>query len=110
MAPERVTSKSNASRTRVASTRRARYGTVARPTKVASKRATEARITVASTFPESRDAVEKIAAAKANARPKAAAKKRSQAPELPWLTQRKSPRIFRTERELAEMAGKLLRA
>jgi hypothetical protein len=44
--------------------------------------AKEAKITVAGTLPASREAVEKMAAAKANANPMAASRNRSHAPEF----------------------------
>src|SRR5579884_152868 len=80
--PALVTSKSRASRTRFAPTRRARYGTVPRPTATAISRANDAKTTVPITLPASRAAVEKIAAAKAAISPTAAPKKRTHAPEF----------------------------
>ena len=53
-----------------------------KPTAVASRSASEAKITVAGTFPASRDAVEKIAAANASASPRIAKMNRTQAPML----------------------------
>src|SRR5580658_6799882 len=58
-------------------TRRARYGTVVKPTITASKRAADASTRVAQRFPDSRDTVEKSAAAKARIRPPIASKKRT---------------------------------
>src|ERR1700677_2313343 len=59
-------------------TRRARYGTVVKPTITASSRAAEASTRVAHRFPDSRDTVEKSAAAKARTKPTIASRKRSQ--------------------------------
>src|SRR5580692_4198232 len=59
-------------------TRRARYGTVVKPTITASRRAADASTRVAQRFPDSRDTVEKSAAAKARTRPTIASKKRTQ--------------------------------
>ncbi len=50
------------SRRRSTATRRARYGTVTSPTRVASTREVEARMTVAQTLPASRETVENSAA------------------------------------------------
>src|SRR5882672_6072949 len=72
-----------ASRTRAATTRRARYGTVVNPTIVASRRAAEARITVVQTLPDSRATVEKRAAVKASIKPTIATKNRTHTWEMP---------------------------
>src|ERR1700704_3985090 len=72
-----------ASRSRAATTRRARYGTVVSPTMVASRRAAEARITVVQTLPDSRATVEKRAAEKARISPTIATRKRTQTWERP---------------------------
>src|SRR5437016_10205154 len=77
MIPTAVTSQSKASRTREAATRWARYGTVVRPTMVASSNAIEAKINVAQRLPDSRETVENIAAPKASANPAIASRKRT---------------------------------
>src|SRR5580704_19047142 len=59
-------------------TRRARYGTVVRPTITANKRAADASTRVAQRFPDSRDTVEKSAAPKARTNPTIASKNRTQ--------------------------------
>src|SRR5438270_12228608 len=64
--PARVTSKSKDSRMRSTATRRARYGTVTRPTSVAITKDVEARITVVQRFPASRETEEQRAVAKAS--------------------------------------------
>src|ERR1700721_2650429 len=63
---------------RSAATRRARYGTVTSPTKVASTSEVDARITVAQTLPASRETVEKSAEPKAKPRPTSASKNLTQ--------------------------------
>src|SRR5271163_1406010 len=65
-------------RTRLATTRRARWGTVVSPTKVARSNEAEARMMVPQRLPASRDAVEKRAVAKARARPTMARRNRIQ--------------------------------
>ena len=72
-----------ASRTRLATTRRARYGTVVRPTKVASRSAADARMTVPQTLPASRDTVENNAAAKARVSPTIASRNRTHTCDSP---------------------------
>ena len=67
-----------APRTRLATTRRAKYGTVVSPTKVASSSASDARNTVPQTLPASRETVEKRAAPKASNRPARASRNRTQ--------------------------------
>src|SRR5208283_706571 len=72
-----------ASRSRAATTRRARYGTVVRPTNVASRRAADARTIVPQTLPDSRETVENSAAANASTRPTIATRKRTQTSGIP---------------------------
>src|ERR1700675_4612431 len=63
---------------RSTATRRAKYGTVTKPTKVARTSEVEARITVAQTLPASREIVEKSAEPKASPRPRSASKNLTQ--------------------------------
>src|ERR1700693_5294165 len=63
---------------RSTATRRAKYGTVTKPTKVARTSEVEARITVAQTLPASRETVEKSAEPKAKPKPKSASRNLTQ--------------------------------